>query len=111
MHRLNTANEPIPFPRSAMPRSVETTQCAWCETLFTEGEGFGVFCSQTCCEEEGEQGTGSALQSRAQVAADVIANGGRTLSDQLIMSLFKAQTARIEKLEQQVRGLLAREVV
>lgn len=88
--------------------------CAWCQHSYRTETGYGVFCSKACFAAEAQEGTGMDLRSRDEVEGDHMAEalaGRRTLSDNLIVSILKAQTARIEKLEGQVRGLLAREVV
>jgi hypothetical protein len=123
MHRLTTANQPIPFP-SAVPTVPSTERgtehaaglstCAWCQHSYRTVTGFGVFCSRACFQAEAEEGTGAALRTRDEVEADRMAEAmaGRTaLTDTLILSILKAQTARIERLEKQVAGLEGRERV
>lgn len=85
--------------------------CAWCQHSYRRETGFGIFCSKACFAAEAQEGTGVEVRSRDEVEGDQMAEalaGRRTLSDTLIVSLFKAQTAKIARLEKKVADLEGR---
>jgi hypothetical protein len=107
---------PTPEPRSTERPSEHAaglSTCAWCQHSYRTETGFGVFCSRACFAAEAEEGTGMELRSRDEVEADADAEAKRptALTEQLILSILRAQTTRIERLEKKVAGLEGRERV
>jgi hypothetical protein len=103
-----------PAAVAPLPPLPEQAVCAWCKSRYRRATGFGVFCSKACFAAEAQEGTGMDLRSRDEVEAEHVADAiaGRTaLTDTLILSILKAQTARLERLEKKVAGLEGREVV
>lgn len=114
MLNLHVVPSIAPSTERGTEHAAGLSTCAWCQHSYRRETGFGVFCSRACFAAEAQEGTGMALRSRAEVEAEQVADAiaGRTaLTDTLILSILKAQTARIQRLEQKVAGLEAREVV